>query len=260
MSDIHTDYYEKPELWGRNLEQLPAHTAERVRVTPTIIPDDVSTILDVGCGDGVITNELARRFDVTGLDISGEALKHVKTKTYQGTLETVEFAPKSFDAVTAFEVLEHLPVRDYELAIARMAVLSRRYVVITVPYREPPKTDFTRCPACGTTFNVFCHLRRFDERRLRGLIPGMQMAKLQLIGPRIKHWSPLLLHIRQNLLGVWKPSDVAICPQCGNDSFPYTYGLRHYLTAGMRRAAAILWPFDMAPKWAAAIYEQERPA
>ncbi|GAF86671.1 unnamed protein product, partial [marine sediment metagenome] len=241
MTNLHTDYYDSPELWGCSGEELHPSVAERIRATVALIPPDVRTVLDVGCGDGAITNELARRYEVVGLDISAEALKHVKTKTYQGTLETAPFAPKSFDVVAAFEVLEHLPLREYELARRKMADLARRFVIVTVPYREPPQTDFTKCPVCGTTFNVFCHLRRFDKETLETLIPGMRLARFGLIGPRIKHWNSVQLYIRQNVLGVWKPSDRAVCPQCGNGSFPYSYGLRHYATAALRRLSTVLW-------------------
>ncbi len=258
MTNLHTDYYEKPELWGRSGAALHASVAERVRATLALIPPDAKTVLDVGCGDGAITNEIAADREVVGLDVSAEALRHVKASTYQGTLETAPFEPGSFDLVTAFEVLEHLPVREYGIARGKMPELARRYVMITVPYREPQRTDFTRCPVCGTEFNVFCHLRRFDESSLKGLFPGMRLTRIELIGPRIKHWSPLLLYIRQGVLGVWKPSETAVCPQCGNGSFPYAYGLRHYFTAALRRASAVLWPFGRAPKWAVAIYEHDR--
>jgi hypothetical protein len=157
--------------------------------------------------------------------------------------------------VAAFEVLEHLSVADFELARKRMPELSRRYVMITVPYREPPRTDFTKCPQCSTMFNVFWHLRRFDDDTLAALFPGMTLTRRELIGPKIAHWGRLQLYLRQNVLGVWKRSDIAVCPQCGNRSFPHKYGLRHYLTAAIRRASGMLTPFNSRPKWALAVYE-----
>ena len=30
------------------------------------IPEDTKTVIDIGCGNGVITNRLGRHFDVTG--------------------------------------------------------------------------------------------------------------------------------------------------------------------------------------------------
>lgn len=44
------------------------------------IPEDVSSIIDVGCGNGVITNILAQHFDVTAVDRSQQALSHVNAK------------------------------------------------------------------------------------------------------------------------------------------------------------------------------------
>lgn len=255
MSNHRTDYYDNPAFWGRSAEELPPDVVERVRASLDLVPADVHTILDVGCGDGMITNELARKYDVVGLDISAEALKHVKTKSYQGTLETVPFAPKSFDVVTAFEVLEHLPVQDYEVARRKMPELARRYVIITVPYREPPQTDFTKCPKCGTTFNVWYHLRQFEEKSLQTLMRGMMLTRFEPIGPKVKRSHPAILYICQNLLGAWKPTETAVCPQCGNRSFRYSYDLRHYATGALRRLSAFIWPFDKVPRWAGAVYE-----
>src|SRR3990172_370715 len=255
VTNLHTEYYDNPQIWGRRPEELSAAVVERVRASLDLIAPDTGTILDVGCGDGMITNELARLYKVVGLDISAEALKHVEAETYQGTLEGAPFAPQSFDVVTAFEVLEHLPLREYDIARSRMAELTRRYIVITVPYKEPPKTDFTRCPVCGTTFNVWCHLRQFDEKVLETLFPGMRLIRFEPIGPRVKRSHPLILYIRLNLLCAWKPTERAVCPQCGNRSFPYKFGLRHYATGALRRLSAILWPFDKGARWAGAVYE-----
>src|SRR4051812_22654423 len=46
-------------------------------------PDRVTHVLDVGCGPGVVTCELARRFPaatVSGLDSSGELLARVRRR------------------------------------------------------------------------------------------------------------------------------------------------------------------------------------
>lgn len=75
-----------------------------------------SKILDVGCGGGFLTNELARAgHDVTGVDLSGESLavahRHDETKSvkYQvADAYSLPFADASFDVVSALDFLEHI--------------------------------------------------------------------------------------------------------------------------------------------------------
>lgn len=74
-------------------------------------------VLDIGCGDGWIEKMLlekgAKRVD--GIDISSEVIKKAKKRrlkkvTYQvGDAISIPFNKNTFDAVVAFEVLEHIP-------------------------------------------------------------------------------------------------------------------------------------------------------
>jgi 2-polyprenyl-6-hydroxyphenyl methylase/3-demethylubiquinone-9 3-methyltransferase len=75
-----------------------------------------ANILDLGCGFGTVTNELANKgHAVTGLDHSAEALDIAKawdkTQSVQyrlGDIHSIPFANKSFDVVTAMDVLSHI--------------------------------------------------------------------------------------------------------------------------------------------------------
>lgn len=92
--------------------------AENKIKTPWILArlKPASKILDVGCGAGFLTNELAlAKHLVSGVDLSGESL--AVARKYDGT-KTVEyqiadayqlpFADASFDVVCALDFLEHV--------------------------------------------------------------------------------------------------------------------------------------------------------
>ncbi len=73
-------------------------------------------VLDVGCGAGFLSNELAKQnLQVTGVDLSAESLlvaaRHDDTKKvhYQtADAYSLPFADHSFDVITAMDFLEHV--------------------------------------------------------------------------------------------------------------------------------------------------------
>lgn len=77
-------------------------------------------VLDVGCGAGFLSNELAKQgLQVTGVDLSEESLKvaakydHTKTVSYQAAdAYHLPFADQSFDVLTAMDFLEHVENPD----------------------------------------------------------------------------------------------------------------------------------------------------
>jgi len=71
-------------------------------------------LLDVGCGRGEFISLMAARgFDVAGLEPGEEAARRGRAESgldiMHGTLDTVGLPPGSFDCVTMWHVLEHLP-------------------------------------------------------------------------------------------------------------------------------------------------------
>ncbi|MBK1697128.1 MULTISPECIES: bifunctional 2-polyprenyl-6-hydroxyphenol methylase/3-demethylubiquinol 3-O-methyltransferase UbiG [Alphaproteobacteria] len=84
------------------------------------------SILDVGCGAGLLAEPLARLgARVTGIDASAEAVKTGKAHAEMqglaidyriGTVEALAETGQQFDAVTIMEVIEHVPDVDTFLA------------------------------------------------------------------------------------------------------------------------------------------------
>ena len=84
-------------------------------------------VLELGCGAGIpMTAALAEGRRVTGVDISTTqielARRNVPTATFlQADMTTLEFAPRSFDAVTAFYSLTHVPRDEQGPLLERIA-------------------------------------------------------------------------------------------------------------------------------------------
>ncbi len=83
-------------------------------------------VLDLGCGAGVpTTQELARQFEVTGIDISRRQVARARRNVPQAAfieadIAEIEFAPGSFEGVTAFYAVSHLPREEHERLFARV--------------------------------------------------------------------------------------------------------------------------------------------
>ena len=106
---------------------------------------DPQSLLDVGCGEGVLTHEWALKLGpekrIVGLDLD-DPLLHAQWETRQAPnleytvmkAENLPFADNEFDVATAIEVLEHVP--DPEHTVAEMARCAERFLLVSVP-REP---------------------------------------------------------------------------------------------------------------------------
>jgi SAM-dependent methyltransferase len=100
--------------------------------------------LDVGCGEGVVTERFAHRLvggHVVGVDLDDPKLRAEWEKRARANLEfralagpDLPFADDEFDIACAIEVLEHVP--DPAHTLTEMARVARRWLLVSVP-REP---------------------------------------------------------------------------------------------------------------------------
>ena len=102
------------------------------------------SVLDIGCGAGVLTEQWAQRLGsgrVVGTDLQDPKLEAEWAARARPNLrfeampvESLSFADDEFDLVAATEVLEH--VDHPEAAVAEMARVARRWLLVSVPH-EP---------------------------------------------------------------------------------------------------------------------------
>jgi 2-polyprenyl-3-methyl-5-hydroxy-6-metoxy-1,4-benzoquinol methylase len=103
-----------------------------------------SSLLDVGCGEGVLVHRWAQRLTgrrVVGIDLEEESIQagwsaHQAPNLEYRTMaaEQLPFADDEFDLAAAIEVLEHVP--DPEHTLSEMARCAQRHLLVSVP-REP---------------------------------------------------------------------------------------------------------------------------
>ena len=203
------------------------------------IPKDVENIIDIGCGNGVITNALSRKYDVTGVDRSEKALSFVNANKIKASCDNIPLPEKSFDLVFSSELLEHLEDSVFEKTVNELKRLSRKYIYITVPNNENPDKSAVKCPDCGYIYNRANHLRRFSVTDFETLFPEYNIIRSFVYGKRIRYYNPLILKIKHRIAPssswipyYWVPKEErkTICPKCEHE-FEYHYRFNPLATA-----------------------------
>ncbi|MET0517674.1 MAG: bifunctional 2-polyprenyl-6-hydroxyphenol methylase/3-demethylubiquinol 3-O-methyltransferase UbiG [Burkholderiaceae bacterium] len=109
--------------WDPESEFKPLHQINPLRLDwiDGLCPLAGKTVLDVGCGGGILTDSMARRgATALGIDLSTKPLKVAQLHAMEAGTENVEYRevavedlaaerPASFDVVTCMEMLEHVP-------------------------------------------------------------------------------------------------------------------------------------------------------
>jgi ubiquinone/menaquinone biosynthesis C-methylase UbiE len=241
---------------------------KRIKSTADLIPACVNSLLDVGCGNGVFLNWLLNQninIELTGTDRSATALKYVKTKKVESDIIQLPFDDSSFDCVTCLEVIEHLPVTVYKKALAELVRVSRKFIIISVPFEEILEHAHTQCPNCKTIFNSDLHFRSFSETVFKNLLNdyGCKNVSLVKLGEYSKFKGHRLyqkLFFPEQLL-VWNSP---ICPLCGyaeTDSKPRAnnfgvHKISNGLLSAIKSIPKTIWPKEKKNYWILGLFEK----
>ena len=108
--------------WDKNSEFKPLHEINPLRIEwiDRHVKLAGKTVLDIGCGGGILAESMAERgATVTGIDLSEKALGVARLHLlesgnkvdylYQSAEELAKSSATRFDIVTCMEMLEHVP-------------------------------------------------------------------------------------------------------------------------------------------------------
>lgn len=126
-------FAQKFRLRARIVDDVPDadrwnYNTNYYRIAHRAMRAGTESVLDVGCGEGMLTRQLARRISrVVGVDPDAESIEAARKQSADieyicGDLFDYPFEPSSFDAVVSFAVLHHM---DAERGLERMAELVR---------------------------------------------------------------------------------------------------------------------------------------
>jgi SAM-dependent methyltransferase len=100
--------------------------------------------LDIGCSAGFVVKAASEQgFDACGVDVEAHAIAYAREalgleQVYCGALETQSFRDQSFDVISLYDVIEHVP--DLNALVAKLSTLLRAGGVIDI--RTPDAGHF----------------------------------------------------------------------------------------------------------------------
>lgn len=258
MATIEQSYYEGAHLWAADRYSPSEH--RRVDWVLSRMAPGVRTLADIGCGNGICCNRAAEsgRFArVVGVDRSLAALEHVSCEQRVSDIADLPFEDGEFDACVCLEVLEHLPQEVYRSALRELARISRKQIIITVPFRERLQQKFVSCPSCQTKFHPFLHVRSFEAPQLASLFEehGFTCEQVEPLAlGRSYVGAPLARSVARLLIGKERSFGEAVCPACGyrRSSSPGSKGASR--GSSLKTFARKVWPTLLHKKWAGAVY------
>ncbi|MEM4218087.1 MAG: class I SAM-dependent methyltransferase [Candidatus Methanomethylicaceae archaeon] len=262
MPNYEHKYYNQRELWEKSLLSVPAEQ-ERIHSTIELIPSDVRTILDVGCGNGAFLNSLPDGYQTIGLDLSQEALKYVKAEAIRGNIAALPFKSASFDLITCLEVLEHLPSDGFNEALRELQRVSRKYIIVSVPNDEDLDYSLVICPVCRCRYNPWRHVRSFNSEKVKTLFESFTLLEIKEVGPLEPRpqYNRFLYAVYLLYKNSYPPS-IAVCPQCGyqpigGELSVFTVksgGLPPYVLSLLKLFAKTIWRPRWRHRWLVALY------
>jgi ubiquinone/menaquinone biosynthesis C-methylase UbiE len=223
MGDFEKKYYESDEFWRQGMVSDQANSM-RLNTTLNMIPEDVSSLADIGCGNGLFGNlvqESRKDIQIMSIDRSEQALTYVKTEKQTGDVLDIPLGNGAFDCVSCLQVLEHIPANTYAKALSELARVSKKYIIVSVPFKEQIEKNTTQCPKCKTIFNADLHLRSYTDEDIKTLFSmhGFECTRSENLvkGERLAgmdYYHRLKNYFKKE----GDPFNSPICPLCGYEN------------------------------------------
>lgn len=143
VGDASFDEYYYAHCCGDPYERNEAHLRFFAGIAERLIADVApKSVLDAGCATGMLVEALRERgVEATGIDLSSFAIErvHESVRDYCHHGSIADELPARYDLIVSIEVLEHMPVRAAEAAIANFCRHADDVLFSSSPldYKEP---------------------------------------------------------------------------------------------------------------------------
>ncbi|WP_027879337.1 class I SAM-dependent methyltransferase [Mesoflavibacter zeaxanthinifaciens] len=143
---------------------------------------ETKTLLDVGCGTGdFLKTAKENNWIVSGIEPNAEARTIANQKTENAVFDIEQlnnFESNSFDVITLWHVLEHLPDLEHQISILKKLLKPKGRLVVAVPnYKSFDANYYNQFWAA---YDVPRHLWHFDQNSISKLFASIDMEIEQL--------------------------------------------------------------------------------
>jgi len=142
------------------------------------------TVIDVGCGRGLLLDELRKRgWNVIGTELSDEAAEYARDYLHIpikiGEFHRLDLAPASADVVIMWQTFEHMREPNEVLKRVHDVLRPGGVAIVSVPNRESWQARFTG--ARWHHLDVPHHLHHYGESTLRRMLErqGFRVARAE---------------------------------------------------------------------------------
>jgi SAM-dependent methyltransferase len=150
----------------------------RFAVLERLLPEDVADVLEIGCGQGAAGVRLAQRYRYLGLEpdlaswsVARQRLAELGHGEVRNGTSAVLAEDRRFDAVCAFEVLEHIDDDAAALRDWRARLRQGGWLLLSVPAGQH---------RFGPADELVGHFRRYDADHLSQLLARCGFTEITL--------------------------------------------------------------------------------
>lgn len=184
--------YPPAMFWDEEIGKIRRKSPQRWRDQIALVQKFKTSgrFLDIGCANGFLVKEAQDvGFEAYGVDLSERAVQYAREvlglpRVLPGNVEDVAFPNDFFDAITMFDVLEHVPSPRRTL-VEVVRILRLGGVLIA----QLPSVDSLGFRLFGPLWCCTApaaHLTYFSRRTLTKMMQGAGLAVLEIQGPVLK--------------------------------------------------------------------------
>jgi 2-polyprenyl-3-methyl-5-hydroxy-6-metoxy-1,4-benzoquinol methylase len=170
----------------------------------------VSTVLDVGCGNGVLCGLLQREglrvtgaeYDKEGCELARQTYPNITfhhVGVYDSPAPIIASAPNGFDCVVSTEVIEHLYSPQYLPIFASKVLRQSGYLILSTPYHGFLKnlmlSFFDHWDAHHTVLWEGGHIKFWSKKTLIQLLElnGFKVVGFHGVGRMSYLWKSMII-------------------------------------------------------------------
>lgn len=172
----------------RNLLEIVYHKVREISLKRKLklmnsFESGTKSILDIGCGTGdFLEIALNDNWQVTGIEPNDSARQIANAKTNNSVFETEHLSkliPNSFDVITLWHVLEHLPNLETQIPLLKSLLKPNGTLIIAVPNYKSYDAQYYK--NFWAAYDVPRHLWHFSKTSISKLFKNENMKLVKVL-------------------------------------------------------------------------------